>query len=71
MDCNKIEYLERTFDLIALERTGFLVKGMTYSEIESRICIFFGLQNIYAYDFIMDDKFGVLVIADLGWFSIN
>lgn len=72
MDCNKVAYIDRTFDVAALIHTGFLQSGMSYQEIEDRICRFFGIRTIYEYDFIISpDKYGVPIIADLNTFSIN
>jgi len=70
MDCNKIKYIHDTFDIPSLMRTGFLHDGMTYHDIERRICLFFGLLNIYQYDYIVDEEW-VLVRADIKTFSIN
>ena len=66
----KQEFIESRFDIEELREVGFLKTEKTYKEIETRICQFFGLENIFMYDYIMEEKHEP-VKADIEIFSIN
>ena len=70
MDSRKIRYIEETFSIVDLTRSGFLKAGMSYEDIDLRICTFFGITHIYMFDTILDDS-TEMIIADLDTFSIN
>ena len=66
----KKEFIEDRFDIKGLREVGFLTTEKTYEEIEKRICDFFGLKNIFMYDYIMHES-NKPVKADMKTFSTN
>lgn len=70
MKLTKAEYIDDRFDIKGLREAGFLTTEKTYEEIEQRICKWFGLKNIFMYDFIPEEK-TKSVKADMQTFSSN
>ena len=67
----KKEFIDDRFDIEGLRELGFWIHGeKTYEEYEKRICTFFGLKNIFMYDFIGQPK-KETIKADLKTFSNN
>lgn len=46
---NTDKYIKSQFDIKALNKAGFLKKGMTTQEIAERVCTFFSFDNVFQY----------------------
>lgn len=66
----KKEFIASRFDIEGLKELGVLTTEKTYEEIEKRICRFFGLTNIFMYDFILKEQIKP-VKANPDFFSNN
>jgi len=69
---NKRQFLYSRFPVAELRKVGFFKKGQTVDQMCERVCTFFGIKSIYAYDFM--PPFGDIrktVKADIKTFSIN
>lgn len=62
-------FIEDRFDVKGLKVIGFFSPEADYEQMAKRICDFFGLPNVFMYDFIGPKPKPVK--ADLGTFSLN
>lgn len=46
------QWLDKRFDIKELYKCGFVKSATDYEALEKRVCEFFGLQNIFQYDFL-------------------
>lgn len=70
----KKEFIDQHFDIEGMIEIGMFQKGWSYDQMAERICVFFGLKNLYMYELIvekMEGKHAPSVKADLNTFSKN
>jgi hypothetical protein len=66
---NNSAFIKSRFPINDLKKIGFFHKNDSFEDMERKICRYFGLKNIYEYDYILPNK--KEIEADLKTFSIN
>lgn len=66
----KEEFINKRIPVADLKKVGFFKPEDGVNEMEAKICKFFGLKNIFEYEFIGWDK-RKPVKADIKTFSLN